>query len=252
MFIRILSSNYYFSFLALYMKSKNTTNGTNFFKKTMGLSTIPISIAPTMDTRNHSLEDFKNCFFFFLEEFGPIASGYNNFSPRKKQMNSFQDSCTPSDEALVLFFLNVNWDCWVNEIDNSDGMKKRKQVCNKKYSGWTSDDVKKFNDFCHMVASARENVYRKNLEEQFKKSNRYHSTLTYHENQESFEVPNNTVVPYTDLLDEFDDNSSSLVTPNMSQDCDNSFPNDVIETEAQTEHFSQEHLEASFGNRAAV
>jgi len=52
----------------------------------------------------------------------------------------------------------------------------------KNFSGWTSDDVKKFNDVCHLVSSAREN--RKDLEEKYKllvKNNNNNNSRIYHQ-----------------------------------------------------------------------
>jgi len=49
-------------------------------------------------------DELEECFFLFLEEFGPITSGYISFNRYKKQIVLFQNSCTPSDEALNYVF----------------------------------------------------------------------------------------------------------------------------------------------------
>jgi len=73
---------------------------------------------------DNSIADLEECFFFFLQEFGPIASGYNSYNERKRQLTCFQDSCTPSDEALVIFFLEINWENWIDQVDNETQGKK--------------------------------------------------------------------------------------------------------------------------------
>jgi hypothetical protein len=202
----------------------------------------------------YSIADLEECFFFFLQEFGPIASGYNSYNERKRQLTCFQDSCTPSDEALVIFFLEINWENWIDQVDNETQGKKRKQISTKKFSGWMSDDVKKFNDICHLVSSTREN--RKYLEEQYKLlvKNKNCSTQITTIRKAVINDDEPEVTPYTDLLSDFNDSQSSLVTPNMSRECEESYPKDVNETEANlTEHFSQEDLVGALvDHRAAV
>ena len=188
-------------------------------------------------------DESEECFFLFLEEFGPIASGYNNFNRYKKQIVMFQDCCTPSDEALVIFFLSVNWDSWVQEIEtsSSDHPRKRKLVSNKKYSGWNSDDLLKFNKFCRLVGTARATPLRKELEEKFKTRNKYHCMINEIEPAHSDETSNiespSSVVPYTDLL-------AHVVTPNnLSQNEEFDSAQDVAETEDMDEtQFSVELL----------
>jgi len=63
-------------------------------------------------------------FFLFLEEFGPIASGYSSFNCYKKQIVPFQNSCTPSDEALIMFFMLIGT-CGYKRL-------KQNQVTNQK------------------------------------------------------------------------------------------------------------------------
>jgi len=45
--------------------------------------------------------------FLFLKEFDPIESGYSSFNRYEKQIVLFQNSCTPSDDALLIFFMLI-------------------------------------------------------------------------------------------------------------------------------------------------
>lgn len=255
--ISLLSSNdTFFVIIALYLKSKkDTAKKTIFFDEKMNFSRITITALEDFQTESeYSIADLEECFFFFLQEFGPIASGYNSYNERKRQLTCFQDSCTPSDEALVIFFLEINWENWIDQVDNEAQGKKRKLGSTKKFSGWTSDDVKKFNDICHLVSSAREN--RKDLEEKYKSlvknKNSYTKITTI--SKGVLNADEHEVIPYTDLLIDFNDSQSSLVTPNMSQEYEESYAKDVNETEVNlTEHFSQEYSVGDLvAHRAAV
>ena len=233
-----------FFVIALYLETKKDTakKKTIFFDEKMNFSRITITAIEDFQAQSeYSIADLEECFFFFLQEFGPIASGYNSYNERKRQLTCFQDSCTPSDEALIIFFLEMNWENWIDQVDNEAQGKKRKIGSTKKFSGWTSDDVKKFNDVCHLVSSARED--RKDLEEKYKLlvKNKNCYTKINSRSEGVLTADEHEVIPYTDLLSDFNDSQSSLVTPNMSQEYEESYAKDVDETEVNlTEHFSQE------------
>jgi len=105
-----------------------------------------------------------------------------------------------------------------------------------------------------LVSSTREN--RKDLEEKYKLlvKNKNCSTQITTISKAVINDDEPEVTPYTDLLSDFNDSQSSLVTPNMSRECEESYPKDVNETEANlTEHFSQEDLVGALvDHRAAV
>ena len=213
----------------------------------MGFSRITVTpIEEFHDDSDYSEADLEECFFFFLQEFGPIASGYKNYNEQQKQITLFQDICTPSDEALIIFFLEINWEDWIEEAENGTPGNKRKLVSTKKFSGWTPDNVKKFNDICRLVSSVRENENRIELEEKYKLlvKNKNCSTVTITRSKGVIHDNEPEVIPYTDLLSDYNDSQSSLVTPNLSQqEYEDSDPQDVPETgDDLTEHFSQEDL----------
>lgn len=234
--------------IALYLKSKkDSVRKTIFFDKEMGFSRITVTpIEEFHDNSDYSEADLEECFFFFLQEFGPIASGYKNYNEQQKQITLFQDICTPSDEALIIFFLEINWEDWIEEAENGTPGNKRKLVSTKKFSGWTPDNVKKFNDICRLVSSVRENENRIELEEKYKLlvKNKNCSTVTITRSKGVIHDNEPEVLPYTDLLSDYNDSQSSLVTPNLSQqEYEDSDPQDVPETGVDlTEDFSQELL----------
>ena len=108
-----------------------------------------------MITISTNFEQDKNDFFLFLEEFGPIACSYKNFSRYCRQNYRFQDCCTPSDEALVLFFIKINWENWVS---NSTRVKFKS---NRKLNGWSTSELEEFNSICKNVFRARQDTKRK-------------------------------------------------------------------------------------------
>ena len=124
-------------------------------------------------------------------------------------------------------------------------------MSNKKYSGWASDDLHKFNKFCRLVGTARATPLRKELEEKFKTHNKYHCKINEIEPAHSDETSNiespSSVVPYTDLL-------AHVVTPhNLSQTDEFDSAQDVPETEDMDEtQFSVELLEDTAPQHVAV
>ena len=47
----------------------------------------------------------QDAFNLFLDTFGETISGFKEFSDYNKQISLFSETCTVSDEAIVLFFL---------------------------------------------------------------------------------------------------------------------------------------------------
>ena len=134
------------------VKNKKPASGSN--KKKM------ITISTNFEKDDIS-ERNKDDFFLFLQEFGPIACSYKNFSRYQRQTYRFQDCCTPSDEALVLFFIKINWDHWVS---NSTRVKFKS---NRKLNGWSSEELEEYNSICKNVFRARQNQKRIKMENDF-------------------------------------------------------------------------------------
>jgi len=102
-------------------------------------------------------------------------------------------------------------------------------VSNKKYSGWASDYLHKFNKFCTLVGAAGATPLHKQLEEKFKTHNKYHCIINEIEPADSDETSYiespSSVVPYNGLL-------AHVVTPhNLSQNEEFDPAHDVPETE---------------------
>jgi len=51
--------------------------------------------------------------FFFLDCFGSSVCGYSRFNESRKGQIFFSNSCTISDEAFAILFLQNNWKTWV-------------------------------------------------------------------------------------------------------------------------------------------
>ena len=95
----------------------------------------------------------------------------------------FSDQCTVSDEAFGKFTIERCWDIWLKEceeelnkndfLDNSSDTKKEKikyqyavKKTNKRFGGWTSDGMKRYDEIASIVKSDRN--MNKNVEIEYK------------------------------------------------------------------------------------
>ena len=197
------------------MKYKNSNEDHCWLKQSVFLRLTTIHDDECGD---YTPEDLKEGFFVFLDTFGSIACNYQQYNPYNQQLRLFKDCCTTSDEALILFFLDTNWDFWIYDVENPQATEdeKRKKRPNKtgksnrKFGGWSPTDIYHFNDFCREVFSSRSGRVRLQYEEEYMSKKRTtKKKISIEEPQEPVPI----IEPYNDLMD-----VSQIVTPNMSQE----------------------------------
>ena len=130
----------------------------------------------------------QDAFNLFLDTFGETISGFKEFSDYNKQISLFSETCTVSDEAIVLFFLKKNWDKWSNDIGEMSQVNQEvieltdkhqverannhiiytKKHSNKKFGGWTPEGIERYNEITYLVFCARQTQVRKRLERAYK------------------------------------------------------------------------------------
>ena len=188
----------------------------------------------------------KQSFFFFLDMFGDTICGYKNYSDYYKQIYIFQERCTVSDEAIVLFFLEKNWDKWAEgvydmESNVEESLKIMQQhgveACpqqivftkkhsNKKFGGWTHGAIERFTDIARKVASARDRKERKVVEQEYmqyrrSKNTKFKSLMDGSDDDENLDeqVKRAPPVAYNELYDSSDEEHITTdITPLSSQE----------------------------------
>ena len=190
----------------------------------------------------------QDAFNLFLDTFGETISGFKEFSDYNKQIRLFSETCTVSDEAIVLFFLEKNWDKWSNDIGEMSQVNQEvieltdkhqverannhiiytKKHSNKKFGGWTPEGIERYNKITQLVFCARQTQVRKRLERAYKNL----KVLTNEDLRPAIEQRTKVdkmikalPVPYNDLGEESDNSDDysvnsgdQMITPNHSQE----------------------------------
>ena len=218
------------------------------------MTNIMVMIKDTEDGESQDITEMEqDAFNLFLDTFGETISGFKEFSDYNKQISLFSETCTISDEAIVLFFLEKNWDKWSNEIGDMSQVDQEvieltdkhqverannhiiytKKHSNKKFGGWTPEGIDRYNAITNLVFCARKTKVRKRMERAYKNM----KVLTNEDLRPAIEqcakvdqmikalpVPYNDLGEESDYSDDYSVNSADqMITPNPSQELESEF-----------------------------
>jgi len=131
----------------------------------------PVELA----TRNFPLE-------FFVETLLPAAVGSKGWREDMCTKKLSDTRATVSDEAFVLLCLENMWGKWHSTTGSKhDRGKYTNGGSNRKYSGWSVEGIKRFNELLRLVVKNRKRPWSGKVEEQVMKGLRekhyHHKTL---------------------------------------------------------------------------